>query len=69
MRILIEIDCNGSALHSDIIGELGRILSTVPGKIEQQLERDGRCICFAKEAADKLIDINGNTVGTLEIRS
>lgn len=65
--IHIEINCDGSALHDDIIGELGRILSTVPSKIEQQLERSGRCICEAKEAADLLLDVNGNTVGTVRL--
>ena len=65
--IRIEINCDGSALHDDIIGELERILGTVPAKIEQQLERSGRCICEAKEATDLLLDINGNTVGTVEI--
>lgn len=65
--IRIEIDCKDAALHDDIYEELKRILATIPDKIVEQLERDGRCICIALESADKLFDINGNTVGTVEI--
>ena len=67
MKILIEINCLHSALHDNLIGELTRILGTVPEKVAKQLERDGRCICEALEGADKLRDINGNTVGTVFI--
>ena len=62
--VRIEINCDGSALHDDIIGELGRILSTVPSKIEQQLERSGRCICEAKEAADKARNASRSVTGS-----
>jgi hypothetical protein len=67
MHILIKIDCSNDALHSNLEVELGRILSTIPEKVCRQLERDGRCICEALESADKLLDVNGNTVGTVRV--
>lgn len=69
MKLKIEIDCVGSALHDDILEELTSILGTVPGKIERILERDGRCICCALEADDVLKDSNGNTVGVISIEA
>lgn len=67
MKIKIEINCNGTALHDDLAGELDRILGTATSKVVAQLERSGRCICEALESTDKLLDINGNTVGTVEV--
>jgi hypothetical protein len=67
MKMVIEINCDGAALHDDITGELPRILLNATGKIYEQLDRDGRCICEAPEAADKLLDSNGNTVGTVKV--
>lgn len=70
MRICIEINCDSAALfedddHVDEV-ELHRILCSVPPKVNQQLERPP-CLCDAPEAADKLLDINGNTIGTLKV--
>jgi hypothetical protein len=67
MKIKIEISCDDAALHDNLHGELTRILSTIPDKVCAQLERDGRCICEALESNDKLLDINGNTVGYLKV--
>jgi hypothetical protein len=70
MKIRIEIDCGNAALQDDDgvdEVELHRILCTVPPKVNKQLERDDECVCDAPEVADKLMDINGNTVGTLEV--
>ena len=67
MKVVIEIDCKNSALHDDFETELPRILNTIPQKIYNQLERDGRCICEAMESDDKLLDYNGNTVGTIQV--
>jgi hypothetical protein len=71
MEIEIKINCDDAALEDD--GgideiELHRILCTVPPKITSQLERDSECICEAEESVDKLMDINGNTVGFLKVR-
>lgn len=67
MKIKIEINCDDAALHDDLEGELPRILNTIPQKIRDQLERSGRCICEAPESVDKLLDINGNAVGTVKV--
>lgn len=67
MKIKIEIDCDDDALHEDLENELPRILRTVTPKVCKQLERDGRCVCEALESTDKLLDINGNTVGVLRV--
>ena len=67
MVIQINIDCSDLDLHEDIVGELTRILGTVPGKIEEQLDRSGRCVCTALESVDTLRNLNGNVVGTLEV--
>lgn len=67
MKIIIEINCEDAALHDDFETEFPRLLNTIPQKIYNQLERDGRCICEALESDDKLLDINGNTVGRLRV--
>ena len=67
MVIKISIDCECADLHDNLYMGLERILKTIPKKLFKQLERDGRCICTAKESADLLKDLNGNTVGTLEV--
>jgi hypothetical protein len=67
MDIRIEINCDDDELHSNFSNELPRILGTIPEKILSQLIRDGRCLCTALESSDKLLDINGNTVGTVKV--
>jgi hypothetical protein len=67
MKIAIDLTVIHAALHDDFPGELTRLLSTVPAKIARQLERSGRCICEALESDDKLLDINGNTVGHIRM--
>jgi len=66
MRVLIEIDCRNSAFDH-LEDELARILSLCSAKIARQLERDPGCVCEAPEADDKLLDSNGNTVGTIRV--
>jgi hypothetical protein len=67
MKIKIEVDCKNAALHENLEVELRRILNTATDKVLRQLERDDRCICEALESDDKLLDINGNTVGFLKL--
>lgn len=61
MRLDITINMDNAAFEDDP-GELLRILQTIPAKVEEQKAR-GACLCDAPEAGDKLLDINGNTVG------
>jgi len=67
MRVLIEVNCENSAFEADLAGELKRILATVPLKVYEQLEHGVGCLCEAPERADKLFDINGNTVGFVRV--
>lgn len=68
MRIIIEINCGNDAFNDDPIGELSRILRTVPGKIANICGREAGCLCDAPETDDKLQDANGNTVGSIKVR-
>ena len=65
MRLIITIDYRGAALEDAPTEELRRLLSTVPAKVEAQLARAPGCVCTTPESVDKLLDSNGNTVGTV----
>lgn len=66
MKIEIQLSTENDAFV-DFRRELTRILGTIPGKIEKQLSREP-CLCEAPEAADKLLDLNGNTVGWVTVK-
>lgn len=68
MKIQIELNCDNAAFND--LGfrfEVERILDTCKHKIEAQLRRSDGCVCTAPEVDDKLLDINGNTVGYIRI--
>jgi hypothetical protein len=67
LKVVIEVECTGAAFDENPIGELKRILRTVPAKVVNQLTREAGCVCVAPEADDKLLDVNGNTVGSLRL--
>jgi len=66
MKIEITIDTDNAAFEDDP-GELRRILDTVTAKVTSQLAREPGCVCDAPEIDDKLLDINGNTVGRVRV--
>lgn len=75
-RITIWFDTDGAAFRSPRSGDYDEmafssavtgVLTRVRGKIIGQLSREEGCICTAPEADDKIMDINGNTIGTLVI--
>ena len=66
MKVTLEINCDGAAFDEDPIGEIRRILSKAPMKVLNQLRRP-ESLCDAPEASDKLLDINGNTVGFVRV--
>lgn len=68
MKLTITIDMNNAAFEDDP-EELLRILKTVPAKVEEQRLRHADCVCDALEAGDKLLDINGNAVGTIKLKN
>jgi hypothetical protein len=68
MDITITINTDNDAFqHGGLYVELRRILSTCVEKIKEQRSRSLTCKCDAPEAADVLIDINGNTVGEIMV--
>jgi len=66
MRIKIYLECDNDAFSGNPLPEITRILETVPGKIRKQMARKPSA-CNAPESSDKLMDINGNTVGRLNV--
>lgn len=68
MKVVIEIEMTNSAFDDGYGGlkELHRLLELAVQKVGQQLGRP-MSICDAPEAADKLLDFNGNTVGSVVV--
>ena len=68
MKVEIEIELDNDAFADEgLLDELTRILCTIPGKVQRQMDRM-ESLCDAPEVDDKLLDINGNTVGSLSLR-
>lgn len=67
MNLTIKIDLDNAAFEDDMIGELAQVLRSCVGKTIAQLERPDS-LCDHPEAADKLLDSNGNTVGSIRLR-
>lgn len=65
-KVVIEIEMKNAAFEGDPTPEVTRILAQACSKIAEQLEREPT-ICTAPEASDKLLDINGNTVGSVRV--
>jgi rubredoxin len=66
-KVTIEVTLAGSAFDRQPMIELEHILLRAVGKVEEQLARRGGTVCAAPESADKLLDTNGNTVGTVRV--
>lgn len=70
MKIKIEFDCDNAAFESGpytrqlAMEEVYAVLKQAMEKIVVQLGRP-HSVCDAPEAADKLLDSNGNTVGSV----
>lgn len=67
VRVVIDVETVNSAFDYTARSELKRIIDEQvwPKMAEQQERRPARCT--APEAADKLLDKNGNTVGSLTV--
>jgi hypothetical protein len=66
VKVRIEFDMDNAAFEDDLNGALQFIFAQAHRKIHEQLERK-EALCKAPEAADKLLDLNGNTVGSIEL--
>lgn len=67
MKIIIEIEMDNDAFAEYPEIELRSVLNTIPSKFNRIRMRSADCICAALEADDKLLDINGNTVGRITL--
>lgn len=65
-KLTIQIELKNASFEDDPAPEIKRILSSAIGKVRRQLDR-AESLCKAPEADDKLLDINGNTVGTIKL--
>lgn len=66
MKIVIEFDTDNAAFE-DNPNEWRAIFLQAVGKVKSQLQRKP-CLCNHPESVDKLIDSNGNTVGTVTVQ-
>lgn len=77
MKIVIQFNTDGDAFIGDddwdadlvdtFYNEVGNVLEQAREKIMRQRHRAEGCVCDALEADDKLLDSNGNTVGTVRL--
>ena len=65
MRVTISFDTDNAAFEDDFDAELTRVLRHLPRKIRAQMGRAPGCLCVTPEADDKIIDSNGNTIGSV----
>jgi hypothetical protein len=66
--IVITIHTSGDAFGSGrFYHELYRILRKVTRKVRGIRSRVSNCLCTAPEADDVLLDVYGNTVGTIQV--
>lgn len=66
MKIKIEFSTDNAAFE-DSPSEIHFVLAQIARKVQSQVARAEGCLCTAAEADDKLLDSNGNTVGSVEI--
>ena len=67
MKVVIEFEITGTAFEDDLGGQLYDFGAQITSKILAQMARDPSVVCDALEVDDKLIDLNGNTVGTIKV--
>jgi hypothetical protein len=67
MKIRIEFEADNAAFVDNFPSEISLVFRQAETKILEQLGRVEGCVCTAPEAADKLLDTNGNTVGTVAV--
>lgn len=67
MKVTIEVEMNNDAFDDGFNGlrELHRLLNLAVEKVGDQMSRSPS-LCNHPESADKLLDKNGNTVGTVQ---
>lgn len=64
MKLTIEIAMDNAAFEDQPLHEVDRILASVYAKLSASLER---VKCGSDSDEEKLLDINGNTVGFMKL--
>jgi hypothetical protein len=67
MKVSIEFECGDDALSTDFENEVRYVLDRAKYKLVEQFDRVPATVCTAPEAADKLLDSNGNTIGFVRL--
>lgn len=67
MKVKIEFSVDNAAFEDDMEHELKCVLLSCAHKILAQQERRAGCVCDAPEVSDKILDINGNTIGAVQL--
>lgn len=68
MKVTITFETGTAAWVDEGFGwQLRHVLEQVEGKVMRQLTREPGCVCDAPEADDKVIDSNGNTIGSVKV--
>lgn len=65
MLVKIEFSTDNAAFEE--ASEIHFVLAQIAKKVQAQAARSEDCICTAAEADDKLLDHNGNTVGSIVV--
>lgn len=66
MKVFIEFECDNADFEDSFEGALRCVLSSCITKVLKQRSRSAS-VCTAPEAADKLYDVNGNTIGYVRL--
>jgi hypothetical protein len=66
MKVTIEFDCDNAAFEENFYIEMDYVMDCIKRKIFQQRER-AVSLCDAPEAADKILDHNGNSIGFVHL--
>lgn len=69
MRIVISFDCDNASFEDDFFGAVKHALAQASRKIAAQHRRPKATVCTALEAEDKILDVNGNTIGKVSVES
>jgi hypothetical protein len=67
MRVKIEFTCDSASFADEFEASLTVALQQARRKVLRQMVRPGTCVCTAPEADDKILDVNGNTIGTVVV--
>ena len=68
MKVVIEFECENASFEDDFEDAVQHALSQACNKILAQHERTPATVCNTPEALDKLLDINGNTIGKVRLQ-